>query len=318
MIATSYLLAVAMLQPTTLEVKFAEIEKLSKGELGAAVITAKSRHYSRKAERFSLQSVMKLMVSMAALDRVDRGLWKLNQPFTFRRSDLSLSAQSLSERLGNRNRMTVTVAECIEATVTESCSAAGDFLIRKLGGTRIVNDFFKKHQIVGMSVDRQERDLQTNIEGFSWRPEFVDSKRLDAASDRVSASAKDAAYKRYQSDPRDTTTPSAMGQLLQKLVTGKLLSASSTRYLMGVMERTVTGEDRLKAGVPAAWKLGHKTGTSSTHKGVACATNDVGYVRNEKGEWVIIVALLKNSTLNPAGRASILRQVAEAALKHVP
>lgn len=251
------------------------------------------------------------MVSMAALDRVDRGLWKRDQKFTFRRSDLSLSHQPMSERLGTKGQITVTVAECIELTVTQSCSAAGDFLIRKMGGTQAVNSFLKKNGIIGMSVDRQERDLQTQIGGIRWRPEFVDEAKIEAAYKAVSSSGKDAAWKRYMNDKRDTTTPAAMVDLLRKLVTGKLLSASSTKYLLGVMERTETGPDRLKAGVPEAWTLGHKTGTSSTHRGVAWATNDVGIARNANGEWMILVALLKGSTLPPDGRDNVLKQVAQ-------
>lgn len=311
----SLLLLSSLVQSSPIEARFAEIEAIAKGQLGAAVITAKSSQYSRRNERFSLQSVMKMMVAMAALEEVDKGKWKRDMKFTFSRADLSLSHQPIEDRLGKRNSITITLSDCIELMVTESCSGAADFVIRKLGGTAVVNAFLKKNGIQGMSVDRQERDLQTNIVGLTWRPEYVDARKLDAATQRVSPSALDAAYKRYQADPRDTTTPHAMGLLLQKLVTGKLLSAASTKYMLAVMERTSTGPDRLKAGVPKGWKLGHKTGTSSTHRGVACATNDVGFARNAAGEWVVIVALLRNSTLKPDDRANVLRQVARAAFE---
>ncbi len=308
------LLALLILAQTSpIEARFAEIEAASRGALGAAVITPQSSHYSRKGERFSLQSVMKLIVSMAALEQVDQGKWKRDQKFVFHRSDLSLSHQPLADRLGKKPSMTVSLSDCIEITVTQSCSAAGDFLIRQMGGTSVVNAFLRKHKIDGMSVDRQERDLQTNVVGLTWRPEFVDARRLEAATKRLTDAQKGAAYKRYQMDPRDTTTPEAMGRLLQKLVTGRLLSAPSTRYLMGVMERTETGPDRLRAGIPKGWKLGNKTGTSSSWKGVACATNDVGYVRGPSGEWLVIVALLRNSKLDADARAGVLRQVGQAA-----
>lgn len=309
----SLLLLSTLAQSSPIETRFAKIEAVSKGQLGAAVITPHSSHYSRRNERFSLQSVMKMIVAMAALEAVDRGKWKRDMKFTFHRSDLSLSHQPIEDRLGKRNSITITLSDCIELMVTESCSGSADFVIRKLGGTAVVNAFLKKNNIQGMSVDRQERDLQTNIVGLKWRPEFVDARKLDAALKRISSSTLDAAYKRYQADPRDTTTPQAMGLLLQKLVTGKLLSATSTKYLLAVMERTSTGPDRLKAGIPVGWKLGHKTGTSSTHRGVACATNDVGFARNAAGEWVVIVALLRNSTLKPDNRARILSQVARSA-----
>lgn len=308
------LLASVLARPSDLEARLAEIQAGSRGALGVAVVTPASSHYLRRDERFSLQSVMKLMVAMAALDEVDRGRWRLDQTFTFRRSDLSLSHQPIIERLGTKSAIQVTLAECIELMVTESCSGAADFVIRKLGGPGKVTAFLKKRGVAGMRVDRQERDLQTNIAGLAWRPEFVDERKLEAAEARLTPAQRDAAYARYQADLRDTTTPAAMGLLLQKLVTGKLHSPGTTKYLMGVMERTVTGPDRLKAGVPAGWTLGHKTGTSSTHRGVACATNDVGYVRRANGEWVVIVALLRNSRLGPDGRSDVLRQVAEAVL----
>ncbi len=311
-ILSLYLIPI-LLQSSSIEDRFVRIEAASKGRVGAAVVTATSSHFHRRDERFSLQSVMKLMASMAALEQVDKKRWKLDQKFTFKRSDLSVSHQPILERLGNKASITISLADLIELAVTESCSAAADFMIRKLGGPDKVNDFLKSRKIQGMSVDRQERDLQPEIAGLKWNPAYSDDAKFEAAAQRVSKADQDAAWLRYQKDPRDTTTPAAMADLLRKLVTGRLLSPKSTAYLLGVMERTSTGPNRLKAGVPKGWRFGHKTGTSSTHKGVAWATNDAGIARNTKGEWIIIVGLLKGSTLNPEGRDRIIRQVAEAA-----
>lgn len=311
----TFLLIPTLHQSSPIESRLAEIEAASKGRVGAAVVTAKWSHFHRRDERFSLQSVMKLVVSMAALDQVDQGRWKLDQEFTFDRSDLSVSHQPLLERLGSKKSITITLSDLIELAVAESCSASADFMIRRMGGVGRINAFLQSRKIQGMSVDRQERDLQTEIAGLKWNPAYSDDAKFEAAAQKVPDAEQDAAYLRYQKDTRDTATPAAMADLLQRLVTGKLLSAKSTRVLLGVMERTSTGPNRLKAGVPKGWILGHKTGTSSTHKGLAWATNDVGIVRNSKGEWVIIVAFLKGSTLTPDGRDKILRQVAEAALK---
>ena len=98
--------------------RLAEIEMASRGELGVAILTPTSSHYHRQGERFSLQSVMKLMVAMAALDQVDQGKWRPGQKFTFFRSDLSVSHQPLADRLGKRNSIPVTLEDCIEVTVT--------------------------------------------------------------------------------------------------------------------------------------------------------------------------------------------------------
>jgi len=300
-------------QSSPVERQLADIEASAKGRVGVAIITPASSHYSRKGERFSLQSVMKLMVSMAALDAVDQGRWKLDQKYVVTRSDMSISHQPLLDRLGKKKSIIVTLADLIDLAVTQSCSASADFMIRKLGGPATVTAFLRKNNITDMSVDRQERDLQTEIVGLRWRPAFIDGDQFEAAIQRQPAAVLDAAYTRYTKDRRDTTTPEAMGLLLQKLVTGKLLSAKSNRYLISVMERTQTGPDRLRAGIPSGWKLGNKTGTSSTHRGLAWATNDVGFARRPSGDWVVIVALLKGSTLKPDARAEVLRRVASTA-----
>jgi beta-lactamase class A len=296
--------------PSPIEAQLQAIEARSQGKLGAAVVTAQGAHYRHPDDKFSLQSVMKLMVAMAALEQVDRGQWRLDQSFEFKRSDLSLSHQPITERLGRRESIMVTLDECIELMVTESCSGAADFIIRRLGGPQRVNDFLVRHDIQGMRIDRQERDLQTQIGGITWRPEYIDEDLIEAAYAAVPPAEQDAAFARYLADPRDTTTPAAMANLLQKLLKGQLFSPTSTRYLLAVMERTATGPDRLQAGVPKGWTLGHKTGTSSTHRGVAGATNDVGIARNKAGDWVILVALLRESTLAPRDRDRILADVA--------
>lgn len=313
MMLPALLLMPSLLLSNSIESRFAEIEAASTGRVGVAVVTPKVSHFHRRNERFSLQSVMKLMVSMAALEQVDKGRWKLDQKFDFKRSDLSIAHQPILERLGSKKSIRISLSDLIDLAVTQSCSAAADFMIRKMGGVQAVNSFLARKGIEGMSVDRQERDLQSAIAGLAWNPAYSDDAKLEEAASKVPDADQDAAYLRYQKDVRDTSTPAAMADLLRKLVTGKLLSVSSTRHLLKVMEKTSTGPNRLKVGVPKGWTLGHKTGTSSTHKGLAWATNDVGIARNSKGEWVILVAFLKGSTLDPEGRDQVLRRVAEAA-----
>ena len=51
-------------------------------------------------------------------------------------------------------------------------------------------------------------------------------------------------------DPRDTTTPLAMIEMLRKTVLGSLLSASSREQLIGWFVANKTGDKRLRAGIP--------------------------------------------------------------------
>lgn len=85
-------------------------------------------------------------------------------------------------------------------------------------------------------------------------------------------------------DPRDTTSPTAMAELMRKIVLGTALSPSSREQLTAWLVANRTGDTRLRAGVPKGWRVGDKTG-SGPHN----ATNDIGMIW-PPGRAPIIVA----------------------------
>jgi beta-lactamase class A len=60
---------------------------------------------------------------------------------------------------------------------------------------------------------------------------------------------------------------------LKTLLLDEALSAASRARLLGWMRATTTGANRLRAGLPAAWQWGDKTGTSGERSGLV---NDIG------------------------------------------
>ncbi len=82
------------------------------------------------------------------------------------------------------------------------------------------------------------------------------------------------------------------------------------------MTRTVTFPDRLKAGVSKGWKLGHKTGSSSTWKGVTAATNDVGILTGSAGQKIAIVVFIADSRESPTRRAALMASAAKLTISH--
>jgi beta-lactamase class A len=64
-------------------------------------------------------------------------------------------------------------------------------------------------------------------------------------------------------DPRDTTSPVAMMRTLQKLTLGDGLPAAAQKQLVDWMLANTTGATRIRAGVPADWKVADKTGSGS-------------------------------------------------------
>jgi beta-lactamase class A len=171
-------------------------------------------------------------------------------------------------------------------------------------------------QVTDVRFDRDERHLQTEIAGLEWRPEFVDAAVLDRAWAAVPEERRDAAFRAYQKDPRDTATPRGMTKLLQSLVENRLLSASSTRRLLEIMTQTATFPDRLKAGVSPGWILAHKTGTSGTWRGVTAVTNDVGILTAPDYKAISLAVFIADSRAEPSDRAALIAGMARMTIKH--
>jgi beta-lactamase class A len=281
------------------------------GHVGVCVQDASGATCLRPDERFPLQSVMKLIVGAAVLDRVDRGAWKLDTEIVVYPRDLSVFVQPIAKLVTPAGYRT-TVGDLVRRSIVQSDSAATDILVARLGGPTDIQRFLIDKNVSGIRIDRDERHLQTEIFGLEWRPEFVKKGILDQAIDAVPEAQRDASYKRYRGDIRDTATPSGMGGFLHSLASGNLLSDASTKHLLEVMKQTTTFPDRLKAGVPKDWSLGHKTGTSNTWKGVTAATNDVGILFAPSGDKIAIAVFIADSPAPAPDRAKLMAEIAHA------
>jgi beta-lactamase class A len=60
-------------------------------------------------------------------------------------------------------------------------------------------------------------------------------------------------------DPRDTSTPRALGGGFQKLLTGTILSESQRRQLEEWTRGNATSDLSMRAGLPAGWTTANKT-----------------------------------------------------------
>lgn len=317
MIATlALLITAASLDEAALKSDFQKLSSGFKGRIGACVQLAdKPPVCNLGYQRFSIQSVMKMLVGLAALDAVDNKGWKLDTKFRIYKKDLSVFVQPIARKVGPDGYET-TIDELIRSANLHSDSAAADILIDRLGGPSVVADFLKRKGLSGVRLDRTERDLQAQIFGLNWRSEFLDPKVFDAAIKALPEGARDKAQKAYQKEIRDTATPAGMVNLLIRLAPGKLLSPASTKYFLEVLELVETGQDRLKAGLSKGWRVAHKTGTSSTWKGLTVATNDVGILIAPDGTQVAIVAFIGDSYESESSNAKAIADITRAAIRN--
>ena len=206
----------------------ATLEQRSGGRLGVCVFDAAdgAAVAHRGGERFALCSTFKLLLAAVVLREADAGRLSLGEAIVFSREDLVPYAPVVESRL-DAGRMTI--VELAEATQTTSDNAAANLLVRRLGGPAALTAAFRA---LGDDTTRVDR----------WEPEM----------NRVPPG-----------DPRDTTTPDAMARTAARLFAGDLLSAAARERLRGWMIDTRTGLRRLRAGLPADWAVGDKTGTAS-------------------------------------------------------
>ncbi|MBI4909775.1 MAG: class A beta-lactamase [Acidobacteria bacterium] len=315
MLALSIPICAAQLDRAGLEAELQALTRSFDGRVGACVQDAQGTACVRAGERFSMQSVIKMLVGVAVGDRVDHAGWKWEEPITIYKRDLSLAVQPVAKLVTDAGYKT-TIGDLVRRAIIDSDSAAVDILIRRLGGPAKVQEFLTAKGITGIRLDREERQLQTETIGITWRQEFVDPVVLAKAIADIPEERRSAAYTAYKTDPRDTSTPRAMAAMLFDLQRGALLSKSSTAFVMQAMKECATFPDRLKAGLAPGWQIAHKTGSSGTWKGLTVATNDVGVIRSPAGEALSIVAFIADSRASQKDKAALMARISAAAIRH--
>lgn len=299
------------LEHSRLRTEFQRIAQGVDGRVGVCARDASGTTCVNGDRRFSLQSVMKLLVGIAVLDAVDRAGWQLDGTVVVRRQDLSVFVQPIADLVTDDGYRT-TIGDLVRRAIIDSDSAATDLLIARLGGPAAVQRVLDRLRLRGVRLDRDERHLQTEIVGLTWRPEYVDPAVLERAIAAVPEARRDTAWRKYSDDRRDTATPEGMADLLYRLADKQLLSRSSTDWLLATLEETVTFPNRLKAGVPPGWRLGHKTGTSGSWRGVTAAVNDVGVLTAPDGTRIAIAAFIADTRAPGADRGTPMALLARA------
>ncbi|ULR42987.1 class A beta-lactamase [Rhizobium sp. K102] len=208
------------------ERRLAELEKRTGGRLGVSVLdtqTSISFGY-RGSEAFPMCSTFKALAAGFVLARVDKGDESLDRRVTYGKDKL-VDYSPISEKHAGADGMTI--AELCDAAVTLSDNTAGNLLLESFGGPAGLTDWLRS---IGDGTTRLDRTEPTLNEG-------------------------------RKGDPRDTTTPAAMLDTLGNLTLGSVLTEASCNRLIAWLVASTTGKERLRAGLPADWKVGDKTGT---------------------------------------------------------
>lgn len=247
------------------------LEQGVQGRVGFfALDTATGRTWAHRAdERFAMASTFKILLAARVADGVDRGRWRWDDTVPLQAADRVPHAPAF-DRLLPQGR--ATLAALVQGILVESDNPCANLLLRRCCEAPAgLTAWLRTQGDAVTRLDRWETELNENAPG----------------------------------DLRDTSTPRAFARSLQHLLLGPGLTRASQARLWADMQASTTGLARLRAGVPAGWRVLDKTGTGSRG-----AVNDVGLVFPPGGQapWVV-VALQSDSA---AGTAALSAVTAEA------
>ncbi len=273
---------------TSLRAAFRKLEARIGGKLGIAAINLESgwRTSYRGDETFPLASVGKLPMAIVLLRKVDSGACRLDSQVTLTAADHA-PGHSLLFRAAMQSGGRTTVHALLEAMLIYSDNTACDYILKLIGGPKVVRAFMKKIGLPHINVAHSERDLILLWAG-------VDPASSNAAWTRAKVyacvnAAGDSGCKRAEralvNDPADAAPPKEMALLLQLVHSGELLSERSNDTLLAMMARAMTGRARIPALLPEGTPVAHKTGT------IGSTTNDVGLVHLPAGGRPLAIAV---------------------------
>ncbi|HEY7959735.1 MAG TPA: serine hydrolase [Sphingomicrobium sp.] len=151
-----------------------------------------------------------------------------------------------------------------------SDNRAADTLFKDLGGPHALEAWLQDNDVKGIHVDRTIAEL--------------------------------LASKRDLFDRRDSSTPVAMVDLLQRIYKAQLIKPESRDYLLDVMAQCETGKNRIKALLPGV-PIEHKTGTLN---GLA---DDVGFISLPDGRRVAVAIFTRGGADRPRTIAETARAI---------
>ncbi|MFZ1178582.1 MAG: class A beta-lactamase [Mycobacterium sp.] len=208
----------------------------------------------RDGDRFAMCSTFKAYAAARVLQKAQRGELDLQQAVFIDPGAVLPDSPVTAPQAGN----SMPLAQLCVAALQRSDNAAANLLLQAIGGPPAITEFARSIGDDRTRLDRWEIDLNTAI----------------------------------PDDPRDTSTPRALGLGIQSLLTGTVLGEPQRRQLEDWMRGNVTST--VRAGLPPGWTTADKTGT-----GDYGSTNDIGIAYGPNGQRVLVSLMTRSQSPNP-------------------
>ncbi|PLR36513.1 class A beta-lactamase [Chimaeribacter coloradensis] len=259
---------------STLAARLADLEHSANGRLGVTLIdTGNQQAISYRGDkRFAMASTFKVLLAGAVLQRSVAQPGLLEKRIRYDRAVL----QSYSPVTGKHLDDGMTIAELCAAAIEWSDNTAANLLLTELGGPQTITRLARSLHDDKTRLDRWEPELNTAIPG----------------------------------DERDSSTPQAMAHNLQKLALGDALPPAQQQQLIAWLKGSQTGAKTIRAGVPAGWEVGDKTGS-----GEYGTTNDLAIIWPPHGKPLVLALYFTQQKADAQARRDVLATATRWVLK---
>ncbi|MEO5895160.1 MAG: class A beta-lactamase [Vicinamibacterales bacterium] len=268
--------------PPALESRFAQIAIAAQGKVGAAVMMLETGESAalNAGERYPMQSVYKLPIGMAVLQRIDRKELTLDQRVRVRPSDFVSAGQFSPIRDKYPKGADLTIRQLLELTLAQSDGTGSDVLLRLAGGREGVMQLLQSIGVTEVQVVTTEKAMGLGDDSVQYR---------------------------------NWATPRGMLTLLEAVHKGRGLSKGSQALLLRWMTQVTRGAGRIKGQLPVGTVVARRTGSSGTHNGMTAATNDAGIVTMPDGRHMAVAVFVSDSRAGDETRAKVIAEIARAA-----
>lgn len=224
----------------------------------------------RADERFVMCSSFKASLAGLVLTRVDRGQDALDRVVPYGAADIPDDDWYAPVARENLAKGAMTVGEMCAAAVEYSDNTCANALLARVGGPPAMTAFWRSIGDTVSRLDHNEPVLNRSPPG----------------------------------DPHDTTTPAAMAGSLRAMLLGKALSGPSRARLTGWMVACKTGDNRLRGGLPKAWRIADKTGNNGKD-----ACGDIAMTWPKPGRPVVICAYVQGGAPSDAQKTQVFAEI---------
>ena len=213
-------------------------------------------------KKLPMLSVFKFHIALVVLDQIDQGKLSLDQNIFIKKEELLDNTWSPIRKNYPEGNFDMTLGELIKYTVAQSDNNGCDILLRLIGGTETVQKFINLKGIKDFKIIYNEEKM----------------------------------HEGHQFHYGNWTTTNAANNLLKRFYDGKIVSKSSTDFLMKTMLETNTGANKIVAQLPKGTWVAHKTGSSGKdEKGLTVAENDIGIITLLNGKQYALSVFVSDS-----------------------